>query len=300
MSADDHGTRDPAKKTAAKKAPAKKTAAKKTPAKKAPAKKTAAKKAPAKKTAAKKSAAKKTTAKKTAAKKAAAKKTAAKKARPRRRRPRRRARPSGSCASSPVDGSPASARRRTRAAATRHEPVEAQPLIATDRVLVNGAIADKAARQVAAGDPSSSTGPPARFVGRGGEKLDHALDEFGIDVAGQLALDAGASTGGFTDCLLQRGAAHVVALDVGHGQLHERLRADDRVTNLERTNVRNITPGSHRRSRRPRRRPTCRSSPSRRSSRRVEGGVQAWGIHGAARETAIRGRSRRGQSAGGA
>ncbi len=108
-------------------------------------------------------------------------------------------------------------------------------------MLVNGALADKPARQVAAGDQVIVTGPPPRFVGRGGLKLDHALDAFGVDVAGRRALDAGASTGGFTDCLLQRGAAHVVAIDVGHGQLHERLRVDHRVTNLERTNVRSIT-----------------------------------------------------------
>ena len=72
-------------------------------------------------------------------------------------------------------------------------------------------------------------GERPRFVGRGGEKLDGALERFGLDPSGLRVLDAGASTGGFTDCLLQRGAAHVVALDVGHGQLHERLRADDRV-----------------------------------------------------------------------
>ena len=107
--------------------------------------------------------------------------------------------------------------------------------------IVNGSIADKASRQVASGDPIVIAGPPARFVGRGAEKLDHALDEFDLDVRGMRALDAGASTGGFTDCLLQRGAAHVVALDVGHGQLHERLRADPRVTNLERCNVRHAT-----------------------------------------------------------
>ncbi len=118
---------------------------------------------------------------------------------------------------------------------------EAQELIEANRVLVNGAIADKPARQVAPGDQVFLAGPPPRFVGRGGLKLDHALDEFGIDVAGVRALDAGASTGGFTDCLLQRGAAHVVAVDVGHGQLHERLRSDPRVTNLERTNVRALT-----------------------------------------------------------
>lgn len=115
---------------------------------------------------------------------------------------------------------------------------EAQKLIAADRVLVNGSVADKPARQVAPGDAVLVEGPPPRFVGRGAEKLDHALEVFGIEVAGLDALDIGASTGGFTDCLLQRGARHVVALDVGHGQLHERLRADPRVTNLERTNVR--------------------------------------------------------------
>ena len=79
---------------------------------------------------------------------------------------------------------------------------------------------------------------PARFVSRGGEKLDHALEAFGIEVAGRDALDVGASTGGFTDVLLQRGAARVVALDVGYGQLHPRLRDDSRVAVLERTNVR--------------------------------------------------------------
>ena len=89
--------------------------------------------------------------------------------------------------------------------------------------------------------PLVVTGPPARFVGRGGEKLDAALEHFGIDVMGRRALDVGASTGGFTDCLLARGAAHVVALDVGHGQLHPRLRDDPRVTVLERTNVRSVT-----------------------------------------------------------
>ena len=118
---------------------------------------------------------------------------------------------------------------------------EAQLLIDEHRVLVNGAVADKASRQVAAGDQLLVSGPPPRFVGRGGLKLDHALDVFGIDVHGLRALDAGASTGGFTDCLLQRGAAHVVAVDVGHGQLHERLRADARVTNIERTNIREVT-----------------------------------------------------------
>ena len=117
---------------------------------------------------------------------------------------------------------------------------DAQQLIAANRVLVNGSVADKPARQVAPGDALVVEGPPARFVGRGAEKLEHALGTFDIDVSGMRALDAGASTGGFTDCLLQRGAREVVALDVGHGQLHERLRADPRVHNMERTNVRHI------------------------------------------------------------
>jgi len=76
------------------------------------------------------------------------------------------------------------------------------------------------------------------YVSRGGEKLAHALDAFGIDPAGLDCLDVGASTGGFTDVLLQRGAARVAAVDVGYGQLHERLRGDDRVVVLERTNAR--------------------------------------------------------------
>jgi 23S rRNA (cytidine1920-2'-O)/16S rRNA (cytidine1409-2'-O)-methyltransferase len=91
---------------------------------------------------------------------------------------------------------------------------------------------------VDAGEPVELVGPGPRFVSRGGEKLDAALDRFAIDVSGQVALDAGASTGGFTDCLLQRGAARVTAVDVGRGQLHERLRGDPRVTVLERTDIR--------------------------------------------------------------
>jgi 23S rRNA (cytidine1920-2'-O)/16S rRNA (cytidine1409-2'-O)-methyltransferase len=81
---------------------------------------------------------------------------------------------------------------------------------------------------------------PPRFVSRGGEKLAHALDALGVDPAAKDCLDLGASTGGFTDCLLQRGAARVIALDVGHGQLHPRLRADDRVIVLERVNARRL------------------------------------------------------------
>lgn len=82
-----------------------------------------------------------------------------------------------------------------------------------------------------------------RYVSRGGSKLERALDEFGIEAAGRLCLDAGASTGGFTDCLLQRGAAHVVAVDVGYGELDWRIRMDERVTVMERRNARDLTPG---------------------------------------------------------
>ena len=82
---------------------------------------------------------------------------------------------------------------------------------------------------------------PPPYVSRGGQKLANALDALGLDPAGRDALDVGASTGGFTDVLLQRGAARVIAVDVGYGQLHPRLRADPRVTVLERTNARELT-----------------------------------------------------------
>jgi 23S rRNA (cytidine1920-2'-O)/16S rRNA (cytidine1409-2'-O)-methyltransferase len=108
-------------------------------------------------------------------------------------------------------------------------------------VLVSGTVALRAARLVDPAEPLVVAGPPPRFVGRGGEKLDAALDRFAVDVSGVVALDAGASTGGFTDCLLQRGAAAVVAVDVGRGQLHERLRRHPRVRSLEQTNVRTAT-----------------------------------------------------------
>jgi 23S rRNA (cytidine1920-2'-O)/16S rRNA (cytidine1409-2'-O)-methyltransferase len=117
----------------------------------------------------------------------------------------------------------------------------AQADIAAGRVLVGGSVADKPARLVAAGEPIRLVGPPPRYVGRGGDKLEGALDRFGVAVAGRRWLDAGASTGGFTDCLLQRGASGVVAVDVGHGQLHERLRGDERVDVRERLNVRFLT-----------------------------------------------------------
>jgi 23S rRNA (cytidine1920-2'-O)/16S rRNA (cytidine1409-2'-O)-methyltransferase len=122
---------------------------------------------------------------------------------------------------------------------------QAQRLIADGRVTVGGAPADKAARQVGADEAVVVTGPPPRYVGRGGLKLERALEAFGLDVAGVRALDAGASTGGFTDCLLQHGAASVLAVDVGRAQLHERLRADPRVVSLEQTDVRALDVGEH-------------------------------------------------------
>ncbi len=109
-------------------------------------------------------------------------------------------------------------------------------------VTVDGAPALKPSRLVAPHEAVLVLERP-RFVSRGGEKLDGALDRFGVDPAGRRALDVGASTGGFTDCLLQRGATRVVAVDVGHDQLHERLRADPRVDSRERLNVRELRAG---------------------------------------------------------
>jgi 23S rRNA (cytidine1920-2'-O)/16S rRNA (cytidine1409-2'-O)-methyltransferase len=111
-------------------------------------------------------------------------------------------------------------------------------------VLVGGAVAERPSRMVAPNEPLVLIESAPAYVGRGGEKLAAAIEALGIDVSGAHALDAGASTGGFTDCLLQHGAASVVSLDVGRGQLHERLRSDPRVTVLERTNVRDASPAS--------------------------------------------------------
>ena len=120
--------------------------------------------------------------------------------------------------------------------------VEAQEAVQAGLVTVDGAPALKPARQVKASQAIVVTAPPRAYVSRGGEKLAHALDRFGVAVAGRACLDAGVSTGGFTDCLLQRDAASVVAVDVGYGQVHERIRKDDRVDVRERTNVRELTP----------------------------------------------------------
>ena len=117
----------------------------------------------------------------------------------------------------------------------------ARALILAGSVRVNGQPATKAGTAVASDADVIVTTPDHPFVGRGGVKLAHALDVFAIAVADRVALDIGASTGGFTDALLQRGAARVVALDVGHGQLDWRLRNDPRVDVLERVNARTLT-----------------------------------------------------------
>ncbi len=119
---------------------------------------------------------------------------------------------------------------------------EAQTVVAAGKVLVAGSVATKASRLVHPAEPVEILGPPPRYVSRGGLKLQAALAQFHIDPAGMRAIDVGSSTGGFTDCLLQHGARSVVAIDVGRNQLHERLRADTRVTVLERTDVRSVRP----------------------------------------------------------
>ncbi len=119
---------------------------------------------------------------------------------------------------------------------------EAQDAVRAGLVRVGGTPATKAATLVAPDAPVALFAPARRFVSRGGEKLAAALERFAVDAAGLECLDAGASTGGFTDCLLRAGASHVVAVDVGYGQLAWRLRTDPRVTVLERTNVRDLHP----------------------------------------------------------
>ena len=124
-------------------------------------------------------------------------------------------------------------------AASRTEAAEA---IRAGLVTVGGRPAGKPATLVDPAEPVGLAGPGKPFVSRGGEKLDAALERFGLDPSGLDCLDAGSSTGGFTDCLLRRGAARVIAVDVGYGQLDPRLRDDARVTVLERTNVRDLRP----------------------------------------------------------
>ena len=218
--------------------------------------KAAAKKRPAKKGAGKKAAAKKGAAKKAGAKKSGVKKAAAKKASPKKRlcqeepgkeggghqggahRPEARAPPGTDRLTRPAR------RRLDRAlverglATSRARAVE---LVETGRVTVSGAVADRPSRLVSPAEPIELLEPPARFVSRGGEKLAAALERFALDLRGARALDVGASTGGFTDCLLQAGAVSVAAVDVGRGQLHQRLRHDERVDLHEGVDVREVT-----------------------------------------------------------
>lgn len=108
------------------------------------------------------------------------------------------------------------------------------------RVTVDGAPALKPARQVSPAENIELLGPPAKFVSRAGHKLDGALDTFRVDPAGLVCLDAGSSTGGFTDCLLQRGARQVYSVDVGTNQLHEKVRANPAVVVYEKTDIRKV------------------------------------------------------------
>jgi 23S rRNA (cytidine1920-2'-O)/16S rRNA (cytidine1409-2'-O)-methyltransferase len=118
----------------------------------------------------------------------------------------------------------------------------ARSLILAGRVRVGGVVVAKAGAPVVPDADITLIERDHPYVGRGGVKLAHALDVFAIDVTGRLALDVGASTGGFTDVLLRRGAARVVALDVGHGQLDWSIRSDPRVIVMEHVNARTLTP----------------------------------------------------------
>jgi 23S rRNA (cytidine1920-2'-O)/16S rRNA (cytidine1409-2'-O)-methyltransferase len=125
-------------------------------------------------------------------------------------------------------------------AATRER---AQALILAGRVLVSEQKLEKPGHSVAYDAPLRLLGSDLRYVSRGGLKLEAALAHWKIEVAGQFCLDVGASTGGFTDCLLQHGAARVLAIDTGYGQIAQPLRDDPRVTLMERTNARLLAPG---------------------------------------------------------
>ena len=115
---------------------------------------------------------------------------------------------------------------------------KAKELLATGQVLVNGIPVTKASRRITAEDIVVCEAPRQKYVGRGGLKLERAISAAELTLMGATAMDVGASTGGFTDCMLQNGAAHVYAVDVGHDQLHPSLREDNRVTNLEGTDIR--------------------------------------------------------------
>jgi 23S rRNA (cytidine1920-2'-O)/16S rRNA (cytidine1409-2'-O)-methyltransferase len=136
------------------------------------------------------------------------------------------------------------ARRALRDELVRRQLIDADDVdaaLAGNRVRVNGAVVANPASLVAASDSVSVIDEPARWVSRGGAKLDGAIGDLGIDVAGRFCVDAGSSTGGFTDCLLQHGAIHVVAVDVGRAQLHHRLLTDERVTSRESCNILDVS-----------------------------------------------------------
>ena len=119
---------------------------------------------------------------------------------------------------------------------------KARALIMAGHVVVGDHTVDKAGHQVAIDEAIRLRGEVLPYVSRGGLKLRRALDEFAVDVTGLVAVDVGSSTGGFTDCLLQAGAARVFAIDVGYGQLAWKLRQDARVVSMEKTNIRSVTP----------------------------------------------------------
>ena len=115
---------------------------------------------------------------------------------------------------------------------------KAKEMIEAGYVSVNGAVVTKASRRLADTDVVVCTAPMQKYVGRGGYKLERAIEAAGLDLTDAVAMDVGASTGGFTDCMLQNGAARVYAVDVGHDQLHPTLCGDSRVVNLEGTDIR--------------------------------------------------------------
>ena len=117
----------------------------------------------------------------------------------------------------------------------------AKSLIMAGKVYVNNQKADKAGEQVSEKDKVELRGETLKYVSRGGLKLEKAMNSFPIKLEGLVSMDIGASTGGFTDCMLQNGAAKVFAVDVGYGQLAWKLRTDERVVNMERTNIRYVT-----------------------------------------------------------
>lgn len=119
---------------------------------------------------------------------------------------------------------------------------KAKAMIMAGEILVDGEREDKAGSMFPDTVTITQKGRPLPYVSRGGLKLEKAMTHFGLDLTGKICMDVGASTGGFTDCMLQNGAVKVYAVDVGHGQLDWKLRNDERVVCMERTNIRYVTP----------------------------------------------------------